>query len=62
MTTQADEERFIRQREFLNLVIETAETGDKTQLVEWWRRHYPGWKMWLVGPVFPYVLPDDGVD
>lgn len=62
MAAQADEERFIRQQEFFNLIIEVAKTEDGTRLSEWWRRHYPGWKMWMTGPIFSLVLPDDGID
>lgn len=51
---------FGRQQEFLNLVLEAAETGDKTKLAEWWREHFLGYKWWLLGPNFPFVLPDDG--
>ena len=46
--------------EFLNLVLEAAETGDKTKLAEFWRKRFPGYKWWLLGPNFPFVLPDDG--
>ena len=46
--------------EFLYLVLEAAETGDKTRLAEFWRKRFPGYKWWLLGPDFPFILPDDG--
>ena len=49
-------------QEFLNLIIEAAKTGDKSELAKWWRKLFPGYKWWLVGPDFPFVLPDDGRD
>lgn len=47
-------------QKFLGLVLEAAETGDKTKLAEWWRKRFPGYKWWLIGPAFTIVLPDDG--
>lgn len=46
--------------EFIEIVLEAAETGDKTKVAEFWRKHFPGYKWWLIGPDFPFVLPDDG--
>lgn len=57
-----DNEITKRQQEFLNLIFESAETGDDSKLIAWWREHYPGYKWWLVGPNFTRVLPDDGRD
>lgn len=51
-----------RKQEFLNLVLEAAKTDDKSKLAAWWREHFPGYKMWLLGPEFQVVLPDDGSD
>lgn len=39
-----------QQQEFLILVMETCKTGDKTNLAEWWREHFPGYKLSLIGP------------
>lgn len=49
-----------KQQEFFDLIIETAKTGDRTELAEWWRKRFPGYKWWLIGPDFPFVLLDDG--
>lgn len=49
-----------RRQEFLDLVLEATETGNRTKLAEWWRVHFPGYKWWLLRPRFPFVLPDDG--
>ena len=51
-----------RQQEFLGLVLEAGVTGDKSELTAWWREHFPGYKMWLLGPTFWAVLSDDGSD
>lgn len=48
-----DKERQSHQREFLNLVLELAETGNKTRLSEWWHEHFPGWKIWMTSPIPP---------
>lgn len=55
-------ERHRKQQKFLDLVLETAETGDKSKLAAWWREHFPGYKWWCFGPSFQIVLPDDGSD
>ena len=43
-------EEMQKQQEFLVLVMEASKTGDKTKLAEWWREHFPGYKLWLIGP------------
>lgn len=50
------------QQEFLTLCLEAAETGDNSKLAAHWRKHFPGYKWWCLGPDFPYILPDDGKD
>jgi len=47
---------------FLDAVLEAADTGDRSKVIKFWRKHFPGYKWWLVGPDFPFVLPDDGRD
>jgi hypothetical protein len=52
------EEKKCLQQEFLNLILERGETGDNTKLIAWWRKHFPGYKWWLLGPAFQIVVPD----
>jgi hypothetical protein len=53
-----DEEK----QKFLGLILEAVDTGDRTKVIEFWREHFPGYKWWLIGPDFLFVLPDDGRD
>lgn len=51
-----------KQQEFMDLILEAGETGDKSKLAAWWREHFPGWKWWCLGPSFQAILPDDSCD
>ena len=47
---------------FLNLVLEAADTGDRSKVIAWWRDKFPGYKWWCFNPNFQFVLSDDGED
>lgn len=48
-----DAERQAHQREFLGLILEVAETGNKARLSKWWCEHFPRWEMWMISPMPP---------